>query len=536
MKKNLFILVGFLSFFACHQTKTPSNFESAPEVMKEVVLAEPPASNQPAAYAMKSAPKSKENIAGKKLDTVDKQAAFNTEDYAAIVENEFINPKNTPLSTFSIDVDNAAYSNVRRFLQEGKMPPKNAVRLEEMINYFDYDYPQPTDGHPLSISTDLADCPWKKTHYLLRIGMKGKEIDPRQAPVNNLVFLIDVSGSMSDENKLPLVKKAFKVLVNNLRANDKVSIVVYAGAAGVVLPATSGDKKDKILAALDKLESGGSTAGGEGILLAYKIAKENFVKEGNNRVIVATDGDFNIGPSSDGDLTDLIEQKRKDGVFLTVLGFGMGNYKDNKLEILADKGNGNYAYIDNEREAYRVFNSEMTGTLYTIAKDVKLQLEFNPKKVAAYRLIGYENRLLNAADFNDDTKDAGDLGVGHTVTALYEIIPQNAANTEGVRSVDNLKYQQNQTTPSADGADWVTIKFRYKKPDADKSLLLEKVVNQAPVAWSQTSTDFRFATSVASFGMLLRQSKFKGTASYASVKDMAQNALGKDESGYRTEF
>jgi Ca-activated chloride channel homolog len=417
------------------------------------------------------------------------------------------------------------------------LPPTDAVRIEELINYFDYDYPQPKDGHPLSISTELGTCPWNRDHYLLHIGMKGKEFSLKQMPPSNLVFLIDVSGSMNAENKLPLVKESLRVLVNNLRKQDRVAIVVYAGKAGLVLPSTSGAEKIKILNTLRHLEAGGSTAGGEGIELAYKIAEENFVKDGNNRVILATDGDFNVGVSSNGDLTELVEEKRKTGVFLSVLGFGMGNYKDNKLEILSDKGNGNYAYIDDLAEAKRVLGSEMTGTLYTIAKDVKLQIEFNPLLVESYRLIGYENRLLNKEDFNDDTKDAGELGAGQTVTALYEIVPKNTQKTLKKPAIDALKYQKQQTTPSAQAPDeWVNIKFRYKRPNSDSSLLLEKSIVGKPDKWFHTSDNFRFAAAVAGYGMLLRQSKFKGDCTYGMVLDIAEEARGIDMKGYRADF
>ena len=366
---------------------------------------------------------------------------YNTEDYDGIVENRFLTVTENALSTFSIDVDAASYSNVRRFLQSGQLPPAGAVRTEEMINYFHYDYPQPKNEDPFSINTEMAACPWNPAHRLVLIGLQGKKIPVENLPASNIVFLIDVSGSMMDENKLPLVKASMKMLVDQLREQDKVSLVVYAGNAGLVLPATSGANKNAIKDAIDKLEAGGSTAGGQGIQLAYKTAKENFLKGGNNRVILCTDGDFNVGASSDDDLVRMIEEERKSGVFLTVLGYGMGNYKDNKMEKLADKGNGNHAYIDGLSEAKKVLVNEFGGTLFTIAKDVKLQVEFNPAKVQAYRLIGYENRMLNKEDFNNDKKDAGELGSGHTVTALYEVIPVGVKN-EFLEKVDKLKYQQ----------------------------------------------------------------------------------------------
>lgn len=457
---------------------------------------------------------------------------WNTENYATIRENGFRNAKANPLSTFSIDVDNASYSNVRRFINQGLLPPEDAVRVEEMINYFSYDYPEPTGEHPFSVTTELAGCPWNPNHYLMHVGLKGKSFDNTELPPSNLVFLIDVSGSMSSPNKLPLLKRAFKMLVNELRPEDKVSIVVYAGAAGKVLEATPGSEKKTIMDALDRLNAGGSTAGGEGLRLAYKLSGENFMEEGNNRIILATDGDFNVGVSSTSEMERLVEKERENGVSITVLGFGMGNIKDDKMETIANKGNGNYAYIDNIQEARKVFISEFGGTLFTIAKDVKFQLEFNPQQVKAYRLVGYENRLLNDEDFNDDTKDAGEMGAGHTVTALYEIIPAGANET--APSVDVLRYQRSQPLAGSSSDELLTIKLRYKKPDGHKSRLLEKhVVNNLK---KKTSDDFRFSAAVASFGMLLRNSSFMGNTTVASVLDLARNAKGADEEGYRAGF
>lgn len=466
-------------------------------------------------------------------DTVDDD--FNTEDYDGIVENRFLSVNENALSTFSIDVDAASYSNVRRFLQAGELPPAGAVRIEEMINYFHYDYPQPANDAPFSINTEMAACPWNNSHKLVLIGLQGKKIPVENLPASNIVFLIDVSGSMMDENKLPLVKASMKMLVDQLREQDKVSLVVYAGNAGLVLPATSGANKLTIKDAIDKLEAGGSTAGGQGIQLAYKTAKANFMQDGNNRVILCTDGDFNVGASSDDDLVRMIEEERKSGVFLTVLGYGMGNYKDNKMEKLADKGNGNHAYIDGLNEAKKVLVNEFGGTLFTIAKDVKLQVEFNPAKVQAYRLIGYENRLLNKEDFNNDKKDAGELGSGHTVTALYEVIPTGVKN-EFREDVDKLKYQENKHAVAYTGNEMINIKFRYKKPDGDVSKLIEHPVTENPFGITGTSTNFRFAASVAEFGMLLRNSEFKQSASFGDAWKMAKGALGKDEEGYRSEF
>lgn len=461
------------------------------------------------------------------------QSEPNTEDYSAVNENSFHTVSSNPLSTFSIDVDRASYANIRRFLNEGNMPPVDAVRVEEMINYFDYQYNNPTDDAPVAIYTDMAACPWNTTHQLVRIALKGKDVAKENLPPSNLVFLIDVSGSMGESRKLPLVKQAFKALVNQLRPVDKVAIVVYAGAAGLVLPSTPGSQKTAILDALDRLEAGGSTAGGAGIKLAYETAAEHLVKKGNNRVIIATDGDFNVGQSSDGELQRLIENEREKGIFLSVLGFGMGNYKDNKLEILADKGNGNYAYIDNYEEARRMFVTEFGGTLFTIAKDVKLQIEFNPKYVQSYRLVGYENRLLNDEDFNNDKKDAGDMGAGHTVTALYEIVPVGAAAAQP--GTDPLKYQQNKAV-AGNSDEVLTVKMRYKAPEGQQSKLVTKVLDWKQQDISQAPEDFRMAAAVADFGLLLRNSEHKGNATYEQVLKLAGNARGKDEEGYRAEF
>jgi len=460
----------------------------------------------------------------------------NTEDYSVIQENSFKEVSKAPLSTFSIDVDAASYSNLRRFIQNGQKPPKDAIRIEEMVNYFDYDYPEPTGEHPLEIITEVAACPWNAQHQLLHIGLQGKKIPTDNLPYSNLVFLIDASGSMRAPNKLPLLQASFNLLVNQLRPKDRVAIVVYAGAAGVVLPSTTGEDKQKMKEALNKLQAGGSTAGAEGIGLAYKIARENFVKGGNNRVILATDGDFNVGPSSDAELVRMIEKERESGVFLTVLGFGMGNYKDNKMQELANKGNGNHAYIDNINEAKKVLVNEFGGTLFTIAKDVKFQLEFNPTKVQGYRLIGYENRLLNDEDFNDDKKDAGELGAGHTVTALYEIIPAGV-KSEFLASVDDLKYQEIKTTTAATNSkELLTVKLRYKQPDAATSQRLDLPVFAGASTLAKASDNFRFSAAVAEFGLLLRASEYKNKATYAQAIELAKGAKGKDVNGYRMEL
>jgi Ca-activated chloride channel family protein len=464
------------------------------------------------------------------------QDNYNTEDYDNITENGFKKVADNPLSTFSIDVDAASYSNVRRFLNNNELPPAGAVRTEEMINYFKYQYPQPTGNDPFSINTELSDCPWNPKNKLLLIGLQGKNIPVDKLPSSNLVFLVDVSGSMLDENKLPLVKASMKMLTDQLRENDRISIVVYAGMAGVALPATSGSDKMKIKTAIDGLEAGGSTAGGAGIQMAYKIAQQNFMKEGNNRIILCTDGDFNVGASSDDALVRMIEQERNKGIYLTVLGYGMGNYKDNKMQQLADKGNGNHAYIDRLSEAKKVLVNEFGGTLFTIAKDVKLQVEFNPVLVAGYRLIGYENRMLQKEDFNDDKKDAGELGSGHTVTALYEIIPAGVKSSF-LKDVDPLKYQHNKKK-NADSFnnEMVTIKFRYKAPDGNESKLMVHPVNNESLSFEKVSDNFRFAASVAGFAMLLRNSEYKENATYSMVLQMAEASLGKDEEGYRKEF
>jgi len=460
---------------------------------------------------------------------------FNTENYAPVNESGFRSVRNSPLSTFSIDVDNASYSNIRRFINSGTLPPPDAVRIEEMINYFNYDYPEPRGEHPFSVSAETAVCPWNNDHLLLQIGLRGMSIDKSSLPPSNLVFLIDVSGSMNQPNKLPLLKSAFGLLVNELRPQDHVALVVYAGAAGLVLRSTPGNRKEEIMMAIDNLEAGGSTAGGAGLRLAYSEAGKNFIQNGNNRIILATDGDFNVGESSTGGMERLVEEERKKNIFITVLGFGMGNIKDDKMEIIADKGNGNYSYIDNLQEARRVLVREFGGTLFTIAKDVKFQIEFNPSRVESYRLIGYENRLLNDEDFNDDTKDAGEMGAGHRVTVLYEIAP--AGSGEKMISVDPLKYQETRNTESTRYSDeMVTIKVRYKQPDGSTSRILEKAVRGSSADIEEASENMRFAAAVAEFGMILRESEFRGTATLESAVRLAASARGEDMEGYRGEL
>ena len=459
----------------------------------------------------------------------------NDEDYGVFLENAFESPKASPLSTFSIDVDNASYTNIRRFINNGQKVPKDAVRIEEMMNFFKYQYPQPTNEHPFSINSEYSDCPWNTNNKLVRIGLQGKNIDDSKLPASNLVFLIDVSGSMFAANKLPLLKESMKVLVNQLRKDDRVAIVVYAGAAGLVLPPTSGNKKMTIMDALDKLQAGGSTAGGAGIQLAYKTAKEHFIKGGNNRVVLATDGDFNVGASSDNDMQRLIEEERKSGVFLTCLGFGMGNYKDSKMETLANKGNGNYAYIDNIQEANRFLGKEFKGSMFAIAKDVKIQIEFNPTFVQAYRLIGYENRKLRPEDFKNDEIDAGELGSGHTVTALYEIVPVNVKSTY-FEPVNDTKYSKVENKGANYQNELATIKFRYKKPDGDKSIEMVSTIASASKSLQNASDDFKFTTAVAWFGLNLRDSKLVNNKSLVDIKKLAKEGLANDDEGYKAEF
>jgi len=459
----------------------------------------------------------------------------NTEEYSRIYENIFLPALSNPLSTFSIDVDTASYANVRRFINNNQFPIKDAVRIEEMINYFTYAYPEPGREQPFALYTEISSCPWDTRHRLIHIGLQGRKLETEELPASNLVFLLDVSGSMSSPNKLPLLRQAFKLLVNELSPRDRVAITVYAGAAGLVLPSTAVSQKDRIMSAIERLNAGGSTAGGAGIQLAYKVAEENLIPGGNNRIILATDGDFNVGVSSTSELVRMIEEKREKGVFLTVLGFGMGNYKDGRMEELADKGNGNYHYIDNLMEAKKVFVDDMRGTLFTIAKDVKLQVEFNPAKVKAYRLIGYENRMLKKEDFADDRKDAGELGAGHTVTALYEIIPYGSE--EEIPSQKGLKYQQTRIDPKAfKSKEILTVNLRYKAPDANKSRLIRHPLVDRAVSLDRASADFKFSAAVASFGMLLRESEFKGDASYDRVLELARAGKGQDYHGYRAEF
>ena len=505
-----------------HQTPADQSQLSQKQVGQARPIAPPPASIAAPAPEPRFQDKDRLHIPG----------TFNTEDYKRINENPFFLPQRTPLSTFSIDVDTASYSNVRRFIRRGQLPPKDAVRLEELINYFDYDYAAPKGEQPFSVSTEVATAPWNSQHQLVHIGLKGKEL--KQEQPSNLVFLIDVSGSMKRPNKLALVKKSLCLLVHQLNPQDRVSLVVYAGRAGIVLPSTPGTQKAKIMEALDRLEAGGSTAGGAGIKLAYDMAERHFLKNGNNRVILATDGDFNVGQSSDAELERLIEQKRDRGVFLTVLGYGTGNYKDNKMELLANKGNGNYAYIDTLLEAQKVLVNDLRGTLFTIAKDVKIQVEFNLEKVQAYRLIGYENRLLRDQDFNDDRKDAGEIGSGHTVTALYEVVPTGVKSDVDLPDIDPLKFQK--PTASSSSSDLMNLKLRYKQPTGSKSKLISTAIANGNRSIQAASDNLKFSAAVAMYGMVLRDSEYKGEATFNQVLDLAAQAKGKDPQGYRTAF
>lgn len=477
--------------------------------------------------------------------------AGGSEQYDQIVENAFLAAKDHALSTFSIDVDTASYANTRRFLTGGQLPPPSAVRIEELINYFTYDDPQPEGNGPFSVNMELAECPWTPGHHLLRVGLKGREIAKEQRPNSNLVFLLDVSGSMQTHNKLPLVKQAMQMLVRQLTENDMVTIVVYAGQEGLALDTTSGDQKEKILAAIENLSAGGSTHASAGIQLAYDKAMQNFLKDGTNRVILCTDGDFNVGITDDDSLVKLITDKAKSNVFLSVLGFGMGNLKDAKMEKLADKGNGNYGYIDTAKEAQKVLVEQMSGSLITIAKDVKIQVEFNPAVIASYRQIGYENRVLAARDFDDDTKDAGEIGAGHSVTALYEVVLVGNEKAAGAAKEDGveLKYQRptgqaeepkstsdRELTEAARSGELCTVKLRFKEPTGDKSELIEFPLKQEPKRFGAASENLRFASAVAAFGMVLRDSPHRGGASMSAVEEIASASMGKDPNGYRAEF
>ncbi len=523
----LCVILSLLS--ACASSKPPIGpgaIMPSPEAMPALAMASPSAkANYPvAAQAAAGLPQGL-------------SAQFNTEEYARVVDNPFLATLDNPVSTFSIDVDTASYANLRRFLMESRsMPPKDAVRIEEMVNYFTYDYPKPAGEHPVAAGFTLSPAPWASGHLLLRIALKAKDIDTASLPAANLVFLVDISGSMDEDNKLPLIKESLKIMIERLRPQDRVSIVTYSSTTGIALPSTPGSKKETIAAAVAKLEAGGSTSGGAGMQLAYSVAKENLIKGGNNRIILCTDGDFNVGISSTAELERMIEDKRKDGIYLTVLGFGMGNYKDSRMETLADKGNGNYAYIDNLLEGKKVLGKELWGNLFAIAKDVKIQIEFNPATVRQYRLIGYENRLLAREDFNDDTKDAGEMGAGHTVTAFYELVPQTAP-AEGGPAPDPLAFQQSTIIPSDD---LFVFNLRYKNPKAgsEQSILVSTRMDAKSIYIGPDAgdTDFRFACAVIEFGMLLRDSPYKGGSSWSTAMERGRASKGTDAEGYRAEF
>ncbi len=498
----------------------------------------------PAAAPLPGAPGEKEQFRRWKMDSKsrddslavlrDAAEAPSTEQFAHLVENPFLRARTTPLSTFSIDVDTASYAVVRRVLSEGRLPPAGAVRIEELVNYFPYDYAPPAGDAPFAAHLDATTCPWKPEHRLVRIGLKGRVFPEEERPAANLVFLIDVSGSMQPANKLPLLVASFKMLAEKLSPRDRVAMVVYAGSTGLVLPSTAGDRKEEILAALDRLSAGGSTNGGSGIRLAYQVAKENFIQGGINRVLLATDGDFNVGTTSNDELVSLVTEKAKTGVFLSVLGFGTGNLKDDRLELLADRGNGNYSYVDTLAEGRKVLVQQAGGTLHTIAKDVKIQVEFNPARVAGYRLLGYENRLLRDRDFTDDTKDAGEIGAGHTVTAFYEVVP--AGVPVPAPEDPDLKYQETKESAAAAGSEMLTLKLRWKAPDADASVGAEFPLVDRGAAFADADPEFRFAAAVACFGMVLRNSEHRATASWDTVLELADGALGPDPEGWRKEF
>lgn len=538
LSKVALVATSTLFFVACSSNKS-SNYEMADSSTAEQ-------GNIASSPAKISRNQEKNNanydyaLSEEEYYPVDDQISQNREEYQKQIENKFIQSLKEPLSTFSIDVDNASYSNARRFIQSGQLPNPDAVRIEEFINYFDYDYEKPTGKHPFSVSTEISTAPWNEKHKLVHVGIQGKDLDYDNLAPSNLVFLIDASGSMEAENKLPLLRSSLKLLLSQLNKNDRIAIVAYAGAAGLVLESTPATETEKIMKALDAVSAGGSTAGGAGIQLAYSLAKDNLIKEGNNRVILCTDGDFNVGVNSPKELVEMIETKRNDGIYLTVCGFGMGNYKDYQMEELSNAGNGNYFYIDNIQEAKKVFVTQMRATLFTIAKDVKIQIEFNPAKVAAYRLIGYENRMLQKEDFNDDKKDAGELGAGHNVTALYEIIPVGV-KSEFLPSVDDLRYQKDDKikesyTAAASSDELLNLKLRYKKPNEDTSNLIVNPLKDDNIKLEKTSDNFRFSAAVAAFGMLLKKSEFKSNASYEQVISLAKSAKGQDTEGYRAEF
>ncbi len=525
------LIIFSLIFSACYSSSSNSSFSGSYKTSE----------TQDVAYSQSNSNMMMSNSASMNSSSapmmeVEKQdgsydAETKGERYAEISENPFLETSRAPLSTFSIDVDTASYANIRRYLNDGQMPPKDAVRIEELINYFEYDYPQPVGDVPFSVNTEVATAPWNAKHKIVSIGLQGKKVSLDNVPPSNLVFLLDVSGSMNEPRKLPLLKDALKILVNQLTTKDCVAIVVYAGASGLVLDSTN--NRGEILNALEDLSAGGSTNGGQGIQLAYKVALDNFIQNGSNRVILATDGDFNVGLKSDDELVNLIESKRRTGIFLSVLGVGTGNTNDSMMEKLADRGNGNYAYIDSQSEARKALGEQAAGTLYTIAKDVKIQVEFNPAKIAGYRLIGYENRLLANRDFNDDRKDAGEIGAGHSVTALYEIVPAGqAVENDGIE----LKYSKTEPSESNFNDELLTVKLRYKEPNETQSKLLTQGLLDRGNSIENATDNLRFASAVAEFGMLLRDSRYKGSANFNNVSSLAGNSMGSDLKSYRSDF
>ncbi len=535
MKKiSVGLFICSMIFSACSSYKSSSNANVASRTSeKDVAYSTEPVltQNNSSSNSMAMNAPSAKPMPLAEGDDYKAERQTSGERYAEIAENPFLDVKRAPLSTFSIDVDTASYANVRRYLNDGQMPPSDAVRIEELVNYFEYDYPQPIGDVPFSVNTEVANAPWNARHKIVSIGLQGKKVSMEDVPPTNLVFLIDVSGSMNTPDRLPLVKSGLRQLTEQLSTKDRVAIVVYAGKSGLVLDSTN--NRNEILAALNNLEAGGSTNGGQGIQLAYKVALDNFIQGGNNRVILATDGDFNVGLQSDNELVNLIEAKRRTGIFLSVLGFGAGNTNDSMMEKLADKGNGNYAYIDSQAEARKALGEQVAGTLFTIAKDVKIQVEFNPAKIAGYRLIGYENRLLANKDFNDDAKDAGDIGAGHSVTALYEIVPAGQAiENDGIE----LKYSPTAPSEADFNDELLTVKLRYKEPNGSQSKLLTQGLLDKGNSIENASDNLRFASAVAEFGMLLRGSRYKGSANFGDVANRAQNSLGSDLKSYRSDF
>ena len=524
------IMVVAAMFAACSKKEIHSNESSADYAMTQETTAQEQVKAEP-----EEAGRYELSTEMDGADVIDESFyRENTEEYSEFAESPFYSPKEAPLSTFSIDVDTASYANIRRMLNDGYLPQEAAVRVEECINYFSYDYDEPKGSDPYKINTEMARCPWDDENYLLMVGINAKQPDMDELPPSNLVFLIDVSGSMDSDDKLPLLQSGFKMLTDTLSEDDRISIVTYSGDVSVRLEGVSGENKSKIKREIDRLNAGGSTAGGAAMEIAYEIAAENFIEGGNNRIIMATDGDFNVGISEEGELERFIEKKRDDGIYLSMLGFGTGNVKDSKMELLADKGNGNYSYIDSAQEANKVLVQEMASTVYTLAKDVKVQVEFNPANVMAYRLIGYDNRRLADEDFNDDTKDAGEMGLGHSVTVLYEIVPIGAEpKTDPLRYADNDGEEEGAAQPL--DYEWLYIKTKYKKPDSDTSEENIEVAVTDDDITGKPSDDFMFASAVAEFAMILKGSQYCDGDMQSAI-ERAKDGRGADDDGYRAEF